>query len=141
VNEEHIYILILSCGGICFALGGMAGGRIIRRYVLPLGLGIGAFFLDQDLWRCIAFALTLSFSLHLGYGENSSYFKKIMVFTLYVASTLFFGFTIWQIFTPYLIFMLFVLSNSVKFAKQFKWKVCEFLMGVLIAVTLIGAIK
>ena len=141
-NEELVQIAALTSGGVCFSLGGMRGGRFVRRYALPLALSGCAWLLTGFWsWRLVAFALALSFALHLGYGERTPYWRKFLVFCLYAASTLFFGFTIWQIITPVIMMLLFIASNAMKFATEFRWKVVEFIWGVLIAATLIGAIK
>lgn len=132
---------VLGFSGVAFAIGGMHGGRVLRRYLLPLGLALALLLNAFPLWRVATYAVALSFALHLGYGDKASWWKKALVFALYAIPSLVFGLTIWQVFSPVIMLLIMFISQTKTFADDFKWKLVEFNIGVLIACTLLGAIK
>ena len=139
--KEWLQLGALVSGSVCFAIGGMHGGRIVRRYILPLLLAGFAYLLEATMWKCISSGLVLMVSLHLGYGEKVPWWRKALVWLLYSASTLFFGFTVWQVISPIAMACLFILSNFKGTSSSFFWKGVEFFWGALIAVTMLGAIN
>lgn len=132
---------VLGFSGVAFAIGGMKGGRVLRRYLLPLGLALSLLLNSFPVWKVACYALALSFALHLGYGDRASWWKKALVFALYALPSLVFGLTLWQVASPLIMLLIMFLSQTKTFANDFKWKLCEFNIGVLIACTLLGAIK
>jgi hypothetical protein len=138
--SELWIIGLLAFSGIAFALGGMKNGRLLRRYILPIGLATALLLNHFSPIKVGLYALLLSISLHFGYGENTPYWRKFVVFACYGLGSLVFGFTVWLILTPVICLALFIASNF-KLAKDFQWKIVEFIYGTLIAITLLGAIK
>ena len=135
MNPEWLMIVSMGIGGILFAVGG-TGPKWVRRYVMPFALGVTAYFAGIELWRCIAFWLTLTGTLHLGYGEKLPYWRKALTFIAYVLPTLFIGFTPWQPTAVLIMLGLFALSNWKLSADMFVWKICEFLMGSSLGIIL-----
>lgn len=133
MNEWYM-IGCMGGGGILFAVGG-TGPKWIRRFVLPVLLGLLALLAGIDWWRCLGMVAGLIVAFHLGYGEKHPYWFKFLVGITFVLPTLFLGFNVWQIITPLTFVGMFKLSNIKFWSRMFPWKVVEFLTGALIGVT------
>ena len=144
--NEWLQILMMSLGGILFAAGGthipeVGGQKWLRRFVLPIALGGIAFWAGIEYWRCIGMAIGLCVGFHLPYGERTPYWSKALTACMFTAPTLFLGFSWFQIATPIAFLAMFYLSNTHYWGRLFAWKICEFLTGVYIAVTIVSLIN
>jgi hypothetical protein len=140
MNKEFLMIASMAVGGLGFSIGG-TGPKWVRRYVMPLLLGVICFFAGLVWWRCLGMALSLSPVLHLGYGEKISYWRKALIFASYSLTTLWLGLSVWQILLPCLALLLFLLSNQKWSSSTFVWKICEFIIGSLIGITIASLIS
>ena len=141
---EWVWIAVMIWCGALFAAGGThiegpGGQKWLRRYLLPIGLAILAYFLGLVWWKCLVFLALSIASLSAGYGTNSPYWKKILVFTSYGLPSLVIGFSWWVVITPVLLTLGFMASNWKPLASTVFWKSWEFLAGVLVAFCYIGA--
>lgn len=125
----------MAVGGLCFSFGG-TGWKPARRFIMPVLLGLICLFAGFSWWQSLGLSVTLSIVLHLGYGEKSPYWKKSLIFASYGLATLWLGFSVWQIITPIGCLLLFLGSNTKWSSNAFLWKICEFLMGSLIGITI-----
>lgn len=132
--NEWMMILEMALGGTLFAIGG-TGFKWARRFVLPVALGLIAFFSDIEWWRDLGMTIGLIVAFHLPYGERTPYWGKAITAMCFTLPTLFFGFSLWQIFTPLAFLSMFWLSNNRYFSRLFPWKCVEFLTGTLVGVT------
>lgn len=137
--NEWIQILVLCLSTALFAIGG-TGYKWVRRYVLPLFLGIIGLFLTT-WWQGFGYVLTLCAFLCMGYGENASLRYRALIFTGYGACSLWFGWSYWLIVTPIVCLALFWLSNWKPTANTFTWKIVESVYGFLIATSFISALS
>jgi len=137
---EWLMIAAMAGSGAMFAIGG-TGPKFVRRFILPVYLGVIALLSHIIWWKCLGLALPLVAALSLGYGEKKPYWYKGLVFISYVLPTLFLGFTWWQIITPPLCLLMFRLSNWKPTSHIFRWKICEFAMGALIGITVASLLK
>jgi hypothetical protein len=136
--NEFVQIAVIACSVALFALGG-TGFKWMRRYVLPVCLGLVGAFLSS-WWQGLGYALTLCAFLCMGYGERASWWYRLAIFTGYGAVSLWFGFSYWLIVTPCACMGLFWVSNWKPTANSFTWKTCEAAFGFLIAASFIAAI-
>lgn len=149
--NEWLQILIMALSGVLFAAGGthiekLGGQKWIRRILLPVFVGIASYYASLKSekgklkpWQLLSFVI-LSIFLHMGYGERTPYWKKLLIFTGYSASSLLIGWSWWVVITPVVLFLMFLGSNWKPLATTFFWKSWEFLAGVLIANSFIGAL-
>lgn len=136
--NEWIQILVLAASVVCFAIGG-TGHKWVRRYVLPIFLGvIGAML--TSWWQGSGYAICLCAVLCAGYGERTPYWMKFLVFCGYGLVSLWFGFTLWCVLTPFVCISLFALSNWKYTAKYLSWKIVEMAFGFLIGACYISSI-
>lgn len=77
----------------------------------------------------------------VGYGETKPYWYKFLVGVAWGLPSLLIGFSIWVLLLPFLWIILFYASNDDALESQFTWNVCELLVGVLIGVTYVQALK
>jgi len=140
MNHEWLMIAAMAVGSICFAVGG-TGPKWVRRYIMPVLLGVIALIAGEVWHRCLGYTLTLMIAVHLGYGEKYPYWAKFLVGCAFVLPSLFFGFTWWQVITPIVFVGMFKISNMPFSSNSFVWKIVEFLTGGLIGVTLANLIK
>jgi len=159
---ELVYILMMMFGGGLFALGGWGVNPPVwwqtkawRRFALPiiymLLMWWMTYYKPIQPWQFIGSGLVMVGVLHLGYGEKHPWivpwkdgkfkYSKLMVGFSYVLPALFYGWTWWLLITPVVFMVLFALSNWGKTCQDFVWKVCEFLIGVFIMTTILGAIE
>ncbi len=131
IMTEWLMIAALTLSGSCFAIGG-TGFKWVRRYILPILLGVCCFFAKIALWKIGCFVVSLSVILHLGYGERTPYLLKAAIFSGYGLACAWLGFSWFIIISPLLIIALFYLSNNKLTSSIFVWKICEFLMGTYI---------
>ena len=136
--SEMIMIVVMGLGGVLFALGG-TGYKWARRFVLPFAIGLILSLTGTELWRAVVVWVGLTGAFCLPYGSKTPYWLKFLVGTTFILPSLALGFTVWQIITPVAFIVMFKLSNTFKWAKDFTWKVCEFVTGTLIAVTYVVA--
>ena len=137
---EWLMILCMGFGGTLFAIGG-TGFKWARRFLLPVLLG-GVALISGFPWYLVAgYVLTQIVTLCLPYGERTPYPVKALVFVSYVLPSFFLGFTYWQIITPIVCFGCFCLSNWKPTAQTFVWKICEFIMGSCISITVASLIS
>lgn len=137
-SMELWFIAAMATGGTLFAVGGTTN-KAWRRFALPgvLGLLLTQFFTTSKMaWLSV---LLLCIALHLGYGEKKSWIERSLVAVSYTAPSLLIGFTPWAIITPILFITLFFLSNTEYFKNFIVWKIVEFMVGVLIAITYVMA--
>jgi len=131
--KEWYMIATMGLGGVCFAAGG-TGPKWVRRFLLPcIWAGI-ALLSHCNLWGSLALLLYIP-CFCLPYGSKTPYWGKTLAFISYSLPSLGLGFTFWQIITPLLCLLIFRLSNWKPTSGMFTWKVCEFLIGTLIAIT------
>lgn len=134
MNIEFLMIVAMTVGGLLFSLGGLSK-KWLRRFLLPFILGVICLIAGKELWRCLALWVGLTGAFHLGYGGSKPYWYKTIVGIAFVFPTLALGFTIWQIITPVAFIGMFKLSNWKPMSGEFAWKICEFLSGALIGIT------
>jgi hypothetical protein len=145
--SELLMIIIMSVSGALFALGGTeipyfkTGFKWLRRFVLPLFLALGCVLSGVSWWQASIYAVLLCVALIQGYGEKASYFKKFIIFCAYSGCSAVIGLSWWLLITPIVLTLLFLGSNWKHLASTFFWKGIEFLMGTLIAISLIAAIN
>jgi hypothetical protein len=137
MNEVLMLVVILVSIAL-FSIGGM-GWKGVRRFVLPIVLGITASFY-VEWWQCVGYAVTLSALLCLGYGERASWLYRLAIFIGYGAVSLWFGFSWWVLVTPIACAGMFILSNNPLTAQSFVWRIVEAGMGFLISAGFIGSI-
>ena len=133
-NPEFLEIAILGLSGMLFALGG-THIKAWRRIVLPaalfgylMGSGIG-------LLVALVVSVFLLIGLCFGYGEKVPYWEKGLIGLSWTLPRLLIGWTPWIVITPLVWVLLFWLSNQKTTEKFFRWKMVEFITGVLIGVT------
>ena len=134
MDKEMLMIVAMGLGGIMFAVGG-TGFKWVRRWVLPIALGILAKIGGKSWQKCLAFTTSLIVTLHLPYGEKTSYIIKFLVFSAIFGSTCFLGWTYWQATGIVVTFLLFKISNTKWGQNVVFHKVWEFLTGSLIGIT------
>ena len=145
--SELLMIAIMSISGILFSLGGTeipyfkTGFKWLRRFVLPIFLALGCVLSGVSWWQASIYALLLCASLHMGYGSSSPYWKKFLIFVSYSGVSAVIGLSWWLVITPVLLLLLFIGSNWKPMASSIFWKAAEFVMGTLIAVSLIAAVN
>ena len=140
MNKEWLMIACMAVGAVCFAVGG-TGPKYVRRFIMPFLLAGIALISGEIWWRCVAFWATMTGVTHLGYGEKYPYWAKFLVGISFILPTMFFGFSYWQAITPIAFLGMFKLSNTSWGANTFVWKICEFLTGGFIGVTVASLIK
>ena len=140
MNSEYLMIISMGLGGIMFAIGG-TGFKWLRRFLLPVCLGIIAIIGGNQWYYSLAMTLCLMLSLSLPYGERTSYALKTLVFMAIFGSTLWLGFSYWQIISVVVALGLFKLSNMKWTANIIAWKIWEFITGSLLGITVASLIR
>lgn len=136
---EHIFIAMMTLSVLLFTLGG-TGFKWMRRYILPVLLGIGTFFCGVSWWQSLILIIGIGIVYHLPYGEALTFLGKLVVGFLYVIPTLAIGLSWWVLIFPFIFVALFLLSEATETAKSFTWKVCEGFIGLCSCATIIGSI-
>lgn len=139
MNPEWYMIACMGIGGVCFAVGG-TGPKWVRRFLMPVLLGFIAAISGFLWYLAVGYAITQSIVLCLPYGERTPYWLKLLVFISFALPSLFFGFTWFQPITALVCFGCFCLSNWKPTAQTFVWKICEFIMGSMIGITVASLI-
>ena len=130
---------MISCSTL-FAIGGTSGfNKAFRRYGIPLATTLYLVFVGVVGWKVCIVAVGLCAVLHFGYGENSKPIKRVFVFLSYYIPSIILGFTIWQIISPIVTWVIFKLSNVKFVERHFPHKIWEFVVGLLISITVITA--
>jgi len=146
MNIEVWYIIVMSLSGALGALGGtqisdeIKGQKWIRRFMLPILLGLFCFFVGHfDWWRCLILTGGLIGAFCLPYGSRTPYWLKTLVGMTYMLPTIALGhFSIWQIVSPVIFIGLFKLSNIKWFSNFVVWKIWEFVIFALIGITIVS---
>ena len=125
MNKEWLIIIVPALSWILFAIGG-TGFKWVRRYILPLLLGITVLISGIPLLQAAGGAIALSLALHLPYGDKVPLWGKFGVILTYPLATLFWGFSPVQVIYPFVMFGLFWLSLKGKIT----WKICEGAFGL-----------
>lgn len=133
-------IIAMTGGGLLFALGG-TGLKWLRRFVLPVLLGVVALLVGVIWWKAILMTIGFIGAFHLPYGQKTPYWLKFLAGCAFVLPTAILGFSHWQIITPIAFIIMFKLSNTKFTANIFFWKAVEFLTGGLVGVTVASFIK
>lgn len=142
LNSELWMVFLPAISWILFALGGtqisdtIKGKKWIRRFILPVILGLLVYFAGFAIIRAIAVTLISSIAFHQGYGERATWIKRWLVFLSYGAISLPIGISWWNLICVVGCIVLFVLSNFKFTAKTFTWKFCEGFFGLLIGMQL-----
>lgn len=77
MDKEWIMIGVIGLSPICYMIGG-TGFKWVRRFVLPLILGVSALILSENLFRGLGVWLLATGAFHLGYGENTPVFMRAL---------------------------------------------------------------
>jgi len=135
--KELWMILIMVTGSGLWALGGWRN-KVWRRYAMPIVL-YGLLFLFGVGWlRGLVAMGILCGVTHLGYGDSTPWWGKILVGTSYaLPSIVITGLTIWTPLVPLVFLTTFALSRWKPTANDFTWKICEYSVGSVIAISLI----
>jgi len=139
MNPEWWMIAVMTLSGAMFAIGG-TGPKYVRRFILPVLLGVIALLNHQIWWACLGYASTQILTLCLPYGSKTPYWLKAVTFITYALPSLFFGFSYWQIITPVVCIGIFFLSNQKWSSNTFVWKICEFIMGLMVGLCFVGTV-
>lgn len=144
--NEWYAILMMAVTGALFAAGGthidgIGGQKWLRRYLIPLFLAFSCAINDVRVPVYIGLGLILIVALSAGYGSKTPFWRKVLVFCSYSAPTLLIGFSWWVVITPVVLTLLFAASNWKPMASTVFWKSWEFIAGLLIALSTIGAIQ
>lgn len=144
--NEWLQILMLCSGGVLFAAGGThipkwGGQKWLRRFILPLVIGVICYFSGLALWRLVGMCIGLCIAFHLGYGSRTPYWMKAITAAMFTLPTLFIGFSWFQLLTPICFLSMFYLSNTPYWGKYFTWKIVEFLVGVFICATIVQLVN
>lgn len=134
--NEWIMIGLLGLAPMLYCIGGK-GFKWVRRFILPLILGIGAVILSESLLRGIGVWLLATGCFHLGYGESASDLQKILVMLahgLCLAPLILGANAIIMIIPPLSFGMAYWLSRKFNW---FTWKISEAIAGFSIACSLI----
>lgn len=134
MNVEWLQIACMGLGGVLFAAGG-TGFKWMRRFLLPVLLAGIALISGVPAWSCLGLAFGLIVVLCLPYGSGTPYWLKLLVFMAYPLPSLFIGFTWWQPICAIVCFGCFCLSNWKPTAETFFWKCVEFILGLMIGLT------
>lgn len=136
---EWLMILCMALGGTLFAIGG-TGFKWVRRWILPISLGIVAWICGLNAFKCLLGAISLIISLSLPYGEKVPHIAKIGVFSAIYASTLWFGFSWWQPVGILVCFTLFRISNTKWGQNIVMHKIWEFTTGAMLGIIMANII-
>lgn len=138
MDKELAYILMMTAGVLLWTLGGYRW-KGFRRFILGPVLCALLLVAGFRMWQAILTGLLTIGVAHLGYGENSPWWKKILTALSYNLPSLVFGWTWWLVLQPIIFLGTFALSNTKATEKDFVWKVCEGIAGLIFVVTIISA--
>ena len=143
--QELISIVMMGLGVVLWALGGYRW-KGYRRIVLPISLFICLYLYPLSLWQSFVSSLLLFIATTLPYGDRTPWFKfkrgsKLTTALSYSLPSLVIGLTWWQVITPVVFLTAFLFSNLHSTEKDFTWKVCEGLTGLIIMITIISALQ
>ncbi len=130
----------MSSGGVLGVLGGFRW-KWLRRFVLPLILGVVGLMAGVIWWKCLLMTIGFIGAFSLPYGEKTPYWLKFLVGCAFIAPTLLLGYSVWQVITPIVFIIMFKLSNTKLTANIFFWKAVEFISFGLVGVTVASLIK
>lgn len=121
MNKEMLWVFIPAFSWMAFAFGGM-GPKWMRRFLLPICLGIVATIAGIAWYKAFASIILLIGALCLPYGDHTPVPLKFCVGIAYAAATLPMGFTWVQIAYPIAWAGLYLLSLK---GPKITWKVVE----------------
>lgn len=84
-------LIFVACGAYLYSLGGTQGfGKWIRRFILPVWMGVGIWIFGQwqgsfQYWH-VCYSGLLCGALHLGYGGTDDVFVKLRKRAIYGAA-------------------------------------------------------
>ena len=139
MDKELIQIAYMALGGILFALGGTTD-KVWRRYFLPVVTLLYLTVNQVAFWKAVVSAILLGLVLSLGYGKKKPWGYRILVALSYSLPSMIIGLSLWQIILPVCFIVLFKASNTAKIQNEFTWKTVEFITGVLLSISFIGAL-
>ncbi len=140
--NEWIIIAVVTMTTACFATGG-TGYKWVRRYLMPILLGVAMFFLGAIWWKILIAMPCLMGLMTLGYGDSvpepDKWILRALIFMGYFLPVILFS---WQLGLIFSIVggltLTFVMYQSQK--GWVTWKLWELLAGFLIGFTYIGGI-
>lgn len=152
VHQELISIFIMTTGVLLWPLGGFRW-KGFRRIFLPICMSGLLYWYGLSYWQCLLSGGLLSVAAYLGYGVDTPWWKpfqkingklrssKLLTACSYILPALVIGYTWWFLITPALFLITFYLSNTKVFGKDFSWKICEAIMGLMVTATIIAALQ
>jgi hypothetical protein len=138
LNHELWIVFLPGLSSVLFALGGtevsreIKGQKWLRRYVLPVVLGLSVYFAGFAPGWAVAVTVISAICFPQGYGEKASWAKRVLIFTGYGCISLPIGISWWNLMCVIGCIGLFALSNWKVTADTFVWKTCEIIMGFLV---------
>ena len=151
MNHELIYILMMTSGVLLWTLGGTLW-KGYRRIIFPITIFLFLLLYGLSWWQCLFSSGLLYGCSSLGYGTNSRWWlphkdingwhsSKLITAISYNFPALIIGYTWWFIVMPITFLSIFWASNNKSLEKDFVWKVCEGWTGLMVTVTIIGALQ
>ncbi len=135
IDKELIMIVIIT---LCVLLGMLGGWRWkwLRRYLLPVLLGLVIYQIPSSAQKVPYFVLSLIIALCLPYGQNTPFKLKILTFSAIFGSTLWLGFSWWQVIGVIIVSLLFRISNTKWGQNIIFWKAWEAITFLLLGITI-----
>ena len=131
MTREWAYIIMFCGGALLFAIGG-TGFKWVRRYLLPILLGVVALLSHVSILSAIGTCVLSSVAFHLPYGSNSPIWLRGLTAIAFGACLLPFQLSP-LCFIPTLAFIaLYWLSRKFNW---FTWKWTELLTGAIWGIT------
>jgi len=140
INKEILQVIAMGSGGILGAIGGM-GPKYVRRFILPLILGVLAMLAGFPVLKYLLMASGFVIAFCLPYGERTPYWRKFIVGCAFVVPTLILGFSWWQVITPIIFIIMFKISNTKWGQSTIFWKAWEFIVFSCVGITVASLIK
>ena len=134
MNKEFLQLIMVCLSPLLFSLGGFRW-KWLRRYILPLLLGICLIIGSIPLIKAAGCVILLGVALCLPYGERTPYWAKLGVFCLYGLPSLIVGFSWWVVISPIVMLGLFKISNT-KWGQNIVYhRIFEAVSGLFIGIT------
>ena len=146
---EWNYMIAIPICTLLFMLGGYHW-KYLRRYVMPILLGILCLFNGVVWWRALSYTLMLGVGTSLPYGDSLKvvvyepliWLLRLLVFSTLYLPVLVLATTAWvlALVLSLITFLLFFLSNTKcceRYVPHKVWEAwCGFSIGVLLSLTL-----